>query len=185
MRSFDAGTFINEYASAEGQKLWGVLTRRDVVTRMETASDLGHPALLAVEDILLQELGSVILEKRFKQMAGLMTKQILEHHGFKHEISGVRLNSVPFYKASRYRRLDRPRFYLFKSSIDSRDICLCDTRNGSDLPRLTKGRWIFVNIIDSKLKSFIGYGFDLAQAESTIQVKGFFRHRVSRIMRPG
>ena len=182
---FDVGTFAKEYESAEGQKLWKVLNREDVVLRMETASELGHPALAAVEDILLYELDSVILGDRFKQMAGRMTKQILEHRGFVHEASGIRLNSKPFYKASRYRRRDRPRFYLFKSSVDGREICVTDDRDGSKMPQLGKGRWVFVNTIDSKLKSHIGYGFDLAQADSTIRTQGYFRHTVDRILRSG
>ncbi|MDD9980988.1 MAG: hypothetical protein OXU81_06450 [Gammaproteobacteria bacterium] len=185
MDDFDAGTFEQEYRSPDGQKLWNVLNRADVVVRMETASDLGRPALAAIEDILLVELDTVILGHRFKQMAGRMTRQILERRGFEHEASGIRLNSVPFYKASRYRRRNRPSLYLFRSSSEFRDICLTDTRDGAKLPRLRNGRWTYVNTIDSPLKASVGYGFDIEQAISTVSRQGYCRHAVPRMMRAG
>lgn len=185
MDDFDAGTFEREYRSPDGQKLWRVLNRPDVVARMETASDLGRPALAAVEDILLEELRAVILGHRFKQMAGRMTKQVLAGRGFEHEASGIRVNSVPFYKASRYRRRNRPSLYLFRSSTEFRDICLTDTREGAKLPPLERGRWIYVNMIDSPIKASIGYGFNMEQAISTVGRQGYSRHTVPRMLRPG
>ena len=185
MDDFEPGTFEKEYRSLAGQKLWSVLNRADVVARMETASDLGRPALAAVEDILLEELRAVILGHRFKQMAGRMTKQILEGRGFEHEASGIRLNSVPFYKASRYRRCSRPSLYLFRSSVQFRDICLTDTRDGAKLPRLGKGRWIYVNTIDSPIKASVGYGFDIEQALLIAGRQGYSRHTVPRMLRSG
>ena len=185
MDDFYAGTFEREYRSPDGQKLWKVLNRADVVARMETASDLGRPALAAVEDILLEELRAVILGHRYKQMAGRMTKQILEGCGFEHEASGIRVNSVPFYKASRYRRRNRPSLYLFRSSTEFRDICLTDTREGAKLPRLERGRWRYVNTIDSPIKASIGYGFNIEQAISTVGRQGYSRHTVPRMLRPG
>ena len=185
MNDFEAGTFEQEYRSPDGQTLWSVLNRADVVARMETASDLGRPALAAVEEILLAELGAVILGHRFKQMAGRMTRQVLEERGFEHEASGIRLNSVPFYKASRYRRRNRPGLYLFRSSSGFRDICLTDTRDGAKLPRLGEGQWIYINTIDSPLKASVGYGFDIGEAISTVRTQGYFAHTVPRIIRAG
>ena len=185
MDDFDAGTFEQEFRSPDGQKLWRVLNCPDVAARMETASDLGRPALSAVEDILLAEMGAVILGHRFKQMAGRMVKQILEQRGFEHAASGIRLNSVPFYKASRYRRRNRPGLYLFRSSSEFRDICLTDTRDGAKLPRLAQGRWMYVNTIDSPLKASVGYGFDIGQSVSTVEQQGYCRHTIPRVIRAG
>jgi len=183
MDEFDAGQFSGEYGSPDGQKLWKVLNGEDVIARMETASDLGHPALAAVEDILLAELGAVILQDRFKQMAGRMTRQIMERQGFEHETSDVRLNSVPFYKASRYRRRDLKALYLFRNSADPRDICLTDTRKGEKMPSLQASRWMFINQVTSPLKAQIGYGFNLKAAVAEVQRAGYCRHRVSRMLR--
>lgn len=182
MDDFDAGTFEKEYRSVDGQKLWRVLNRADVVARMETASDLGRPALAGVEDILLEELRAAILGHRFKQMAGRMTKQVLERRGYEHEASGIRLNSVPFYKASRYRRRNRPGLYLFRSSSEVREICLTDTRDGRKLPGLEKGRWIYVNTIRSPIKASVGYGLDIAQAISTVKRQGYCPHTIPGVI---
>lgn len=185
MDQFDAGPFEKAYRSPEGQKLWKVLNRPDVVARMETASDLGRPALAPVEDILLDGLGAVMMGDRFKQMAGRMVKQILERHGFEHEAYGVRLNSIPFYKASRYRRRNQAGLYLFRNSSDFRDICLADTRKGEKLPSPGKGRWMYVNYIASPLKSSIGYGVELKKAISMVKEHGYLRHRIRRIAKAG
>jgi hypothetical protein len=183
MMDFEPGQFANEYASPNGQKLWKILTRPDVVARMETASDLGHPALAAVEDILLGELGEVILQDRYKQMAGRMTKQILEAHGFVHVASDVRLNSVPFYKASRYRRRDETGLYLFRNSSDPREICLVGSRKGEKMPPPKVGRWLYVNYISSPLKASVGYGLDLKRAVLAVEQQGYLCQYAPRTTR--
>jgi hypothetical protein len=185
MIAFDAGQFSGEYQSRDGRKLWSLLNREEVAARMETASDLGYPALAAVEEILLQEMNAVILQDRFKQMAGRMVRQIMEARGFDHETSDIRLNSVPFYKASRYRRRELTTLYLFKNAANPRDICLTDTRKGEKLPDLPRGRWIFVNTLSSRLKAQIGYGLDLTAAAATVARSGFRRHTVERLLQAG
>jgi hypothetical protein len=182
MQAFDAAQFQNEYQTELGQNLWRFLNRDDIVARMETATDLGQPALQAVEDQLLATFGEAILPDRIKQMIGRMVRQVMEANGFEHVTSDVRLNSVPFYKASRYRRRDQAMVYLFKSSSDPRDMLVSATRN-PPLPALNQGRWVFVNALTSPLKAQIGYGFDL-KAAAARAAGGPFRHRVARVMRP-
>ncbi|HEX4709701.1 hypothetical protein [Phenylobacterium sp.] len=182
MQTFDAAQFQKEYATELGRRLWLFLNRDDVVARMETATDLGQPALQAVEDQLLETFGEAVLADRIKQMIGRMVRQVMETNGFEHVTSDVRLNSVPFYKASRYRRRDQAMVYLFKSSSDPRDMAVSATRN-PDLPALDQGRWVFVNALSSPLKAQIGYGFDL-KAAAVRAAKGPFRHRMERVLRP-
>lgn len=184
MDDFDAGQFNNEYQTPEGKLLWEILNRAEVVARMETASDLGQPALAPVEDILLAALGEVILRDRYKQMAGRMVKQIMEARGFVHDASDIRLNSVPFYKASRYRRRDQTGLYLFKNSSDPRLICLAADRKGQAMPAPEKGRWMYVNFLTSGLKAHIGYGLDLKAAVKEVAARGYKLHHVPRLMRP-
>jgi hypothetical protein len=185
MLEFEAGQFAVEYQTTEGKRLWAVLNRDDVVARMETASDLGQPALAPIEDILLAELGTAITRDRYKQMAGKMVRQVMEAHGFEHEASDVRLNSVPFYKASRYRRRDQNGLYLFKNSSDPRLICLVATRKGEAMPAPEQGRWMYVNFLTSNLKAHVGYNFDLKAASHEVASHGYFLHRVPRMMRAG
>ena len=182
---FDAGHFQAEFQTADGQKLWSLLSREDVVAQMMTASDLGHPALAPVEDTLLQELGPIIMFDRFKQMAGRMTKQIMESHGFVHEASDIRLNSVPFYKASRYRRRDASGVYVFRNSSNPREICLTGARNSNNMPPVENGHWTFVNYLTSPIKASIGYGFNLASAVAHVKEHGYLRHDAQRITRRG
>jgi hypothetical protein len=183
MKPFDAAQFQAEAATDLGQKLWAFLNRTDIVARMETATDLGQPALQAVEDQLLETFDDAVLPDRIKQMIGRMVRQIMEGNGYEHVTSDVRLSSVPFYKASRYRRRDQPTVYLFKSSENPRDMMISATRN-PDLPLLPHGRWIYVNVLTSGLKAQIGYGFDLKAAAARAE-KGPFSHHVARVTRAG
>ena len=184
MPDFDAAQFQNEYAAPLGQDLWSFLNRDDVVARMETATDLGQPALQAIEDQLLETFGDAVLADRVKQMVGRMVRQIMEGRGFEHVTSDVRLNSVPFYKASRYRRRDQAMVYLFKSSTNPRDMLVSATRNPASPPAPGGGRWVYVNALTSGLKAQIGYGFDL-KAAAAKAAKGPFQHHMTRVMRPG
>uniref|UniRef100_B0T9C5 Uncharacterized protein n=1 Tax=Caulobacter sp. (strain K31) TaxID=366602 RepID=B0T9C5_CAUSK len=183
MVQFEAGQFAKEAATPEGVALWTVLNKDDVIARMETASDLGRPALEPVQDILLEALGEVMMDDRYKQLAGRMVRQILESRGFEHETADVRLNSVPFYKASRYRRVDQAGVYLFKSSVNPREICLSAQRDAAQLPAPTAGRWMYVGFLTSRLKAQIGYQFDLKDMVKRV-AKGPVRHTFARMMRP-
>ena len=185
MNRFEAGQFTTEYQTRAGEALWTILNRDDVIARMETASDLGQPALAPVEDILLAELGAVITRDRYKQMAGRMVRQVMEAHGYEHEASDIRLNSVPFYKASRYRRRDQIGLHLFKASSNPRSICLSATRKGEAMPPSETGRWIYVNYITSNLKAQVGYNLDLGGAIRAVEKHGYFLHRVLRTLRAG
>ena len=180
--------FAKEFATTEGQKLWQVLTKDANVARMETASDLGQPALKPLEDILLTEVGPVITEDRMKQMAGHMVRQIMEAHGFEHDVDGIKLASAPFYKASRYRRRDRDDsivLHLFRDSGDPMQLALTDSRSGDKLPDPATGkRWTYYNSISSPLKAQIGFGFDLKAAAKAVDQQGYFLHRRERILRP-
>lgn len=185
MLEFEPGQFAAEYQTPEGKALWSILNRDDVVARMETASDLGQPALSPTEDILLAEVGATITQDRYKQMAGRMVRQVMEARGFEHEASDVRLNSVPFYKASRYRRRNQAGLYLFKNSSNPRLICLAGTRKGEAMPPPEGGRWKYVNYLTSNLKAQVGYAFDLENASREVAGRGYFLHQVPRMLRAG
>lgn len=184
MLPYLSGQFARDYATVDGQKLWALLNTDTSVARMCTASDLDQAALKPMEEILLEEFGDAILDHRMKQMTGHMVRQIMEANGYVHDASDVRLNSVPFYKASRYRRADRTSLYLFRSSKDPREIALTDARDAAKLPDAPDGaRWLFVNTISSTLKAWVGYNFELKAAVGAVADKGFFRHRIARLLR--
>lgn len=183
MPDFDAAQFQKEYSTPLGQGLWDFLNRDGIVARMETATDLGQAALQAVEDQLLDTFGEAVLADRIKQMIGRMVRQVMESNGFEHVTSDVRLNSVPFYKASRYRRRDQAMVYLFRSSTNPREMLISATRNPVLPPVPGSGRWVYVNVLTSPLKAQIGYGFDLKDAAAKAAMAPF-QHHISRVMRP-
>lgn len=178
--------FAKEFATPEGQKLWQVLNRDDNLARMETATDLGQPALKPLEDILLTDIGEAITDDRMKQMAGHMVRQIMESRGFVHDVDGIKLASAPFFKASRYRRSDSSEIilHLFRDSGDSNQLALTDNRVGDKLPPPSGHRWTYYNAISSPLKASVGFGFDLKQAAKAVEQQGFFLHRRQRVLRP-
>jgi hypothetical protein len=182
MQAFDDAQFRTDYAKPIGQRLWVFLNQPEIIGRMETATDLGQPALEAVEDQLLATFGDAILADRIKQMIGRMVRQIMESNGYEHVTSDVRLNSVPFYKASRYRRRDQAMVYLFKSSANPREMLISAIRN-PELPALDNARWVYVNALTSPLKAQIGYGFDLKVAAAKA-ANGPFCHHMARVLRP-
>jgi len=183
MTPFDPGQFANEAATPEGVKLWSVLNHPGVVARMETASDLGRPALEPVEDILLGEMGETIMLDRYKQMAGKMVRQIMEAAGFEHEASDVRLTATPFYKASRYRRVNQDGVHVFKNSAVQGEICLSANRAADLLPAPTSGKWMYVTYLTSAIKAEIVYRFNLKLMAKSV-AKGPVVLPVGRMMRP-
>lgn len=188
MTDYVPDKFAKDYATPEGQKLWALLNEPANVARMETASDLGQPALKPLEDILLAKIGAPITEDRMKQMAGHMVRQIMEEHGFEHDVDGIKLASAPFYKASRYRRRDRDVsivLHLFRDSGDPNQLALTDVRSDAKLPAPPVGqRWTYYNSISSPLKASVGFGFDLKAAAKAVKEKGYFLHRRQRVLRP-
>lgn len=186
---YNPDKFAKEFASADGQKLWKVLTKDANIARMETASDLGQPALKPLEDILLDEMGPVITDERMKQMAGHMVRQIMEAQGYEHDVDGIKLASAPFYKASRYRRRDRDDsivLHLFRDSGDPRHLAVTDSRSGNNLPAPTVGkRWTYYNAISSTIKAQIGFGFSLKAAAEAVAKDGYFLHYRQRVLRSG
>lgn len=186
MLSYSPDKFANEYATPEGQLLWQILNRDDNLARMETATDLGQPALKPLEDVLLTEMGSIITEGRMKQMAGHMVRQIMEANGFEHDVDGIRLASAPFFKASRYRRPNQnTTLHIFRDSGDPRQLGLTLVRDSNLLPPPANGdRWTYYNAISSPLKASVGFGFDLKEAKKTAERDGYFLHYRERIVRP-
>ncbi|NVD46128.1 hypothetical protein [Qipengyuania atrilutea] len=187
MLEYRPGKFSKDFATAEGKKLWEVLNRDANIARMETATDLGQPALKPLEDILLIEIGEPITDDRMKQMAGHMVRQIMESRGFVHDADGIKLASAPFYKASRYRRPvpDEIVLHLFRDSGDPNQLALTDIRDDSKLPSPKVGkRWTYYNSISSPLKASVGFGFNLKKAAKVIKKQGYFLHRRERILRP-
>lgn len=71
--------------------LWVFLNEDETRIRMCTASDLGRPAVEAIEEQLLERFGAKVLEDRVKQMIGHMTRQAMEQDGYVVDAQNVKI----------------------------------------------------------------------------------------------
>jgi hypothetical protein len=181
---YNPGQFHALAHTTLGRELWNALTSEEVVRDMELASDLGHAAVEAVEETLLQKFESQVLEDRTKQMIGHMVRQIMEKKGYVIDQSNVTIGSVPFSKGTRYKRPDSYRVHVFRNSLDQRDICFSAVRTGAKLPAIGKGKWRYSSSFATKLRGAVAFGIqDFDALRQELQQNGFRRGRQPRMLR--
>ncbi len=182
MFAYSPEKFAALHSSDLGQHIWAFLTRPDVVARLETASELSKPAVEGIEEQLLEEFREEILADRVKQMVGHMVRQILEQRDWVLDQTDVKVQSVPFSKAARYRRADWITFHAFRNTSDPRDVALTDRRQNPDLP--TDARWSYYATFASPLKAAVAFGIrDIRQLRSHVHAHGYQRVHVERMLR--
>lgn len=182
MLTYSPEKFASLYDSELGQRLWAFLTRDDNVGRLETASELGKPAVEGVEGQLLTEFREEILAGRVKQMVGHMVRQILEQRDWVLDQTDVKVHSVPFSKAVRYRRSDWFTFHAFRNSSDPHDVVISDRRQNPTLP--AGSRWTFYATFASPLKAAVAFGVnDIKQPRQQVHSHGYQRIRIERLLR--
>ncbi|MCK4295291.1 MAG: hypothetical protein KAX28_01375 [Candidatus Marinimicrobia bacterium] len=102
---YKAQQFSNVANTKLGNDIWNFLNQKENIIRMETASELRHPALESVAGRLLKKFGEAIKNDRIKQMTGHMVRQIMESKGFHLDAQNVKVRfGGLFTKASRYCR---------------------------------------------------------------------------------
>ena len=182
MPVYNPEKFASLYASDLGQRIWAFLIRPESIARLETASELGKPAVEGIEEHLLEAFREDVLADRVKQMVGHMVRQILEQRDWVLDQSDVKVQSVPFSKATRYRRPDWITFHAFRNTSDPRDIVITDRRQNAPLP--SDARWTFYATFASPLKAAVAFGVrDIRQLRQHVQAQGFQRVRVERVLR--
>jgi hypothetical protein len=88
------------------------------------------------------------------------------------------VQSVPFSKATRYRRPDWITFYAFRNTSDPRDVAITDRRQNAPLP--TDARWTYYATFASPLKAAVAFGVcDIRQLRQHVHARGFQRVRVA------
>lgn len=182
MLAYSPEKFASLHASDLGQRIWGFLTRPETIARLETASELGKPAVEGIEEQLLGEFREEVLADRVKQMVGHMVRQILQQRDWVLDQSDVKVQSVPFMKATRYRRPDWFTFHAFRNSIDPRDVVITDRRQDAPLPAGV--RWTYYATFASPLKAAVAFGVnDIRQLRQHVHSHGYQRVRVDRMLR--
>jgi len=107
---YEPGSFLDLADTATGRRLWRFLTSPETIVRMETASELGRPAIEPLALRLIESFGQDIKGTRWKQVVGHMVRQIMEHRGFHLDAQGVRIRGgALFMSGSRYLRYRRVR----------------------------------------------------------------------------
>ncbi|MBV5305129.1 MAG: zinc ribbon domain-containing protein [Desulfobulbaceae bacterium] len=98
------GKFSDLACLTLGKDLWNFLNQQDNIIRMETAIDLGKPAVEAVARELVEKFGDDVRVDRVKQLIGHMVRQIMESRGFQLDAQNVKVlqDRRLFKKASRY-----------------------------------------------------------------------------------
>lgn len=174
--------FASLFATPLGQRLWTFLTRPDNVARLETASELSKPAVEGIAEQLLAEFREDVLTHRVKQMAGHMVRQILEQRGWVLDQTDVKVRSVPFIKATRYRRPDWSTFHVFRNTSDPRDVVITDRRQNPTLP--TDSRWTYYATFASPLQAAVAFGVrDIRHLRQQVHSHDYHRVRMEPILR--
>ena len=182
MLRYNPEKFASLSESDIGQRICSFLTKPATIARLETASELGKPAVKGIEEQLLEEFREDVLVDRVKQMVGHMVRQILEQRDWVLDQSDVKVQSVPFSKAARYRRRDWFTFHAFRNSSDPRDVVITDRRQNPTLPN--GARWTFYATFASPLKAAVAFGVnDIKQLRQQVHSHGFHRVRIERMLR--
>jgi hypothetical protein len=182
MLTYNPDKFASLYESDIGQRLWAFLTQPENIARLETASELSKPAVEGIEERLLHEFREEVLADRVKQMIGHMVRQILEQRDWVLDQSDVKVQSVPFMKATRYRRPDWFTFHAFRNTSDPRDVAITDRRRNPTLPAGV--RWSYYATFASPLKAAVAFGVhDIRQLRQQVHAHGYQRMRVERMLR--
>jgi hypothetical protein len=182
MFTYSPEKFASLYASDLGRRVWAFLCRPELVACLETACELSKPAVEGIEEQLLEEFREDILADRVKQMVGHMVRQILEQRDWVLDQNDVKVQSVPFSKAARYRRPNWITFHAFRNSSDPSDVALTDRRQNPALP--SDARWSYYATFASPLKAAVAFGIsDIRQLRSHVHAHGYQRVRVERMLR--
>lgn len=184
MAVYVPGVFAQLYRSTLGQKIWLLLNRADIVAALETASRLGKPAVEGIEAQLLEAFGEQVLANRVKQMIGHMVRQILERRGWILAQSEVKVSSVPFIKAARYRRPEWHTFHAYRNAANLRDVAITSSRRTEHLPAGI--RWTYYLTFESPLKAAIAFSLkNFQEVRRIVEEKGFLRIEVPRLLQKG
>jgi hypothetical protein len=192
--SFQPRSYTDISSKQESIDLWRYLNKPESKIKMATASDLGRPALEALASELLDAFPHCFTDtypnlNRFKQMAGAMTKQVMDALGYEWERDNIPLSGAPFSRASRYRSRGTVSFHIWRLSTDMKFVGVTLERSASCLPRQPKGEWVYWKLVegsmqDTKLHLSIAAGIsDVPAALQALREKGAYFTSTQRLLR--
>lgn len=193
---FNAGSFTDICDSDKGRRLWVFLNSHDNKLRMKVASDLGRPALEAVSSLLLASFPDVFGDSyphvnRFKQMAGAMTRQVMESEGYSYVRDNVPLDGAPFSRAAKYRDGNTVVFHVWRASTNSRNVGVTLERSSDKLPNVIDGEWVYWKAVtgsmsENALHLSVAVGIkNLKGAIAALKAEGAYATVTERLLRAG
>ncbi len=184
-QKYEPSSFAALAGTELGENLWQFLLQETIVSRLETATDLGSPAVAGIEGPLLEEFSEKVLNDRVKQMIGHMVRQIMEAKQYEVEKQNVTIRSALFSKGTRYCKSGSKRLQVFRNSKNNRQLCFAATRKTENLPPNEDGsKWIFWASFAGKLRGTIVYGIDVDEIHKKVAAEGFALHYMNHILRP-
>lgn len=191
---FKPGSFTDISDRAESIELWSFLNEPNSKTKMMTASDLGRPALEAMANDLLDKFGDQFSDayryrNRFKQMAGAMTRQVMDAVGYVWLRDNVPLSGAPFSRASKYCHRDAVDFHIWHLSTDFRFVGVTLKKSKQKLPSQPTGDWVYWKrvegrLLEKKLHLSIAAGIsDVPAALKALKEYGAYTTPTQRMMR--
>lgn len=191
---FNPGSYTDIASHPASSRLWTLLNSGAWKIKMKTASDLGRPALEAVSEDILAEFpeqfsGDWPQLDRFKQMAGAMTKQVMEAEGYVFVRNNVPISGAPFSRASKYRSRDAFEFHVWRLSTDVRLVGITLEKSAVKLPAQPDGEWIYWKSVEGtrgegKLHLCIAVGIsDVNAALVALRDHGTYVEKTVRMMR--
>lgn len=182
--TYDPGTFTQLFGELRGQRLWAKLNTREYISCLETATALRQPAIKGIEELLLRDFGADVIEDRVKQMIGHMVRQVMERHGYEVDQQKVKIDSIPFYAGTRYKRWDEWVYYIWRKSKDPRACALTADKRGAQLPILTGERWLYWRSFSGLLRASVMFGMHSEEkARKDILRQGYHLATMARVMR--
>lgn len=126
-----------------------------------------------------KEFRDEMLVDRVKQMVGHMTRQVLEQADWILDQSDVRVHSVPFMKAARFRRAPIASPFARSAAAGIRvNVVITDRREQAPLP--TDARWSFNATLSSLLQAAIA--FAMCDLRQHVLAHRFQRVRIERML---
>ena len=108
---YDPKGFGDIFASPLGQAIWQFLNTEEIWVLLKLATELGHPAVEAIGDKLIDKFGDAVKDPpRIKQAIGHMVRPIMEFHGYDLVQKGVRCRKKTelFVFAAKYAKKAQP-----------------------------------------------------------------------------
>lgn len=190
---FNPGSYTDVAGLPESSRLWTFLNEEQSKTKMKAASDLGRPALEVLDNELLDKFGDQFQDSypyrdRFKQMAGAMTRQVMESEGYRWVRDNVPLFGGTFSRASKYERQDAFEFHIWRLSTNVRFVGVTLEKSKEKLPPQPDGDWVYWKRIEGvgqgKLHLSIAIGIsDVPAALQALKENGAYATQTQRMMR--